>query len=274
MDMRRIERPRASRTRWAAFGAAAGLVLAAGILVSAGTFAQDVRQASPAQPADGWHFELAPYGWFAGMSGTMGVGPREAQTRASFTDICHNLDSAFMAHFEGRKEAWGFVLDPIYINLGASVRTPYGFKIAVNVEQFMMGFEGTYRAYEKDGNSLDVLFGGRYSALKSDLTPSGVPLPSYHFSKGWVDPMVGFRGRFDLGRNWTFGIRGDVGGFGVGSKLAWDAMAYFDLQASKAVSFSIGYSAVATDYESGSGATRFLYDIRMDGPFVGVGFRF
>ena len=208
------------------------------------------------------------------MSGDVGAGSKEAHTSASFTDICHNLDSGFMAHFEGRKERWGFIVDPIYINLGASIRTPYGFKVAINVEQFLMGFEGVYRVYDKEGNSFDVLFGGRYNALKNDLTPSGVPYPSYHFSKGWVDPMVGFRSRFDLGRKWSFGIRGDIGGFGVGSKLAWDAMAYFDVRAGKTVSFSFGYSAVATDYESGSGATRFLYDIRMDGPFIGVSFSF
>jgi hypothetical protein len=230
--------------------------------------------AAQAPAPDDWRFELVPYGWFAGMSGNVGAGAHEAYTSASFTDICHNLDSGFMAHFGAQKGRWGFIVDPIYINLGASVRTPYGWKVKINVEQFLMGFEGVYRAYEKEGNSFDILFGGRYNALKNDLTPSGVPYNSYHFSKGWVDPMVGFRSRFDLGRKWTFGIRGDIGGFSVGSKLAWDAMAYFDVRTSKHVSFNLGYAIVATDYESGSGENRFLYDVRMDGPFVGVAFNF
>ena len=231
--------------------------------------------AQEAPPVSGeWQFDLTPYGWFAGMSGEVGAGSKEAPTAASFTDICHNLDSAFMAHFDGRKGRWGFLLDPIYINLGASIRTPYGFKVAINVEQFLMGFEGAYRVYEKEGNSFDVLFGGRYSTLKNDLTPSGVPYPPYHFSKDWVDPMVGFRARLDLGHGWAFGIRGDIGGFSLGSKLAWDAMAHFDVRASKSVSFNFGYAVVATDYESGSGAGRFLYDVRMEGPFMGVSFSF
>lgn len=263
-------RSRTSGARWAAAISA----LAAGLLICGGTFAQEVHPAAPASASWGWQFELAPYGWFAGLSGTIGAGPNEARTSASFTDICHNLDSGFMAHFEGRKGRWGFLADPIYINLGASIRTPYGFKVAINVEQFLLGFEGTYRVYEKGGNSVDLLFGGRYSALKNDLTPSGVPYEAYHFSEGWVDPMVGFRGRFDLGRRWAFGIRGDIGGFDVGSRLSWDAMAYFDVRAGRSVSFSFGYAAIATDYESGSGDARFLYDVRMDGPFVAVGFSF
>jgi hypothetical protein len=89
-----------------------------------------------------------------------------------------------------------------------------------------------------------------------------------------VDPIVGFRARFALGDRWAFGLRGDIGGFSLGSKLTWDAVARFDIRASKAVSFNFGYGLVSTDYESGSGASRFLYDVRMDGPFLGVAFHF
>jgi len=131
-----------------------------------------------------------------------------------------------------------------------------------------------YRAYESEGKALDILFGGRYNGLTTDLTPSGVPLPSHHFAKDWVDPIVGFRARFALGDRWAFGLRGDIGGFSLGSKLTWDAVARFDIRANKSVSFNFGYGVVSTDYESGSGASYLLYDVRMDGPFVGVAFHF
>lgn len=222
----------------------------------------------------GWQFEVTPYAWFAGMSGDIGAGPKEAHASASFSDIARDLDSAFMAHFEGRNGRWGFMVDPFYINLGESVRTPYGFKLAIKDKQLILGFEGSYRAYESEGKAVDILFGGRYNDLKTDLTPSGVPYPAFHFEKDWVDPIVGFRARFDLGPRWVFGLRGDIGGFSVGSKLTWDAVVRFDVRVSKAVSFNFGYGVVSTDYESGSGAGRFLYDVRMDGPFVGVAFHF
>jgi hypothetical protein len=225
-------------------------------------------------PREGWRFELTPYAWLAGMSGNIGSGPKEAHTSASFTDIARNLDSALMLHFEARKGRWGFFVDPFYIDLGESVRTPYGFKLAITTKQLMVGFMASYRAYEKDGKALDILFGGKYNGLKTDLEPSGVPYPARHFKKDWVDPMVGLRARFDLGKYWVFGIRGDIGGFSVGSNLAWDAIARFDVRASKSVSFNFGYGVVSTDYESGSGENRFLYDVRMDGPFVGVAFVF
>jgi hypothetical protein len=146
--------------------------------------------------------------------------------------------------------------------------------MAISNEQLVVQFQGTYALYEKDGNVVDLLFGGRYNDLKTDLTPSGVPLPAQHARESWVDPIVGLRARFDLGHRWAFGIRGDVGG-GLGdSKLAWDAIVRFDIRASKGVAFNFGYSIVGIDYESGSGASRFLYDVRMDGPFVGVAFHF
>ena len=222
----------------------------------------------------GWQFELTPYGWLSGMSGTVGAGPKEAQVSASFTDIARNLDSGFMAHFEGRNGRWGFMVDPFYVDLGESVRTPYGFKLAIKAKQLILGAGAIYRAYENKGMAFDVLFGARYNQLKNDLVPSGVPYPSYHFEKDWVDPLVGFRARFDLGHRWSFGIRGDIGGFSAGSKLTWDAIARFDVRASKTVAFNFGYAALSTDYESGSGYSRFLYDVRMDGPFVGVAFHF
>jgi hypothetical protein len=42
--------------------------------------------------------------------------------------------------------------------------------------------------------------------------------------KDWVDPYVGFNATLPLGEKLELVLRGDVGGFDVGAKLAWQAV--------------------------------------------------
>ena len=53
--------------------------------------------------------------------------------------------------------------------------------------------------------------------------------------KSWIDPFVGVHFMAPLAERWWFGARGDVGGFGVGSDLAWQAYADIGFNASKLV---------------------------------------
>jgi len=40
-----------------------------------------------------------------------------------------------------------------------------------------------------------------------------------------VDPFIGFRARADCRINGTAALRADIGGFGIGSELTWNAFA-------------------------------------------------
>lgn len=231
--------------------------------------------AAQAQPADGgWQFELTPFVWLSGMSGTMGAGATSAHVSASFSDIAKSVDSALMVDFVARDGRWGFIADPYYVDVAETVPTPYGYDVDIKSKQIMLGVAGSYRAYEREGSAIDLLFGGRYNQLESELRQSGTSFPVYTFKKDWVDPFVGFRSRLPLGERWDFDLRGDIGGFSVGSKLAWDATASLDFRLGKVVSLKAGYGVVSTDYESGSGDSHFLYDVRMEGPSVAAIFRF
>ena len=69
-------------------------------------------------------------------------------------------------------------------------------------------------------------------------------------------------------------MRGDVGGFGVGSDFAWQAFPYLGWQFAQWGSLQAGYRWVDMDYETGSGANRFKYDMLYRGPQVGITVRF
>ncbi len=125
--------------------------------------------------------------------------------------------------------------------------------------------------------SLGVLGGGRYWYMKTKLDLE-VPLAGFagkvEKSKDWIDPFIGLRLSADLTKRFSLGLRGDLGGFGVGSEFSWNAVGVLGYSVSRVVSLWLGYRALGLDYESGSGFNKIKTDAIMHGPIVGVGFYF
>ena len=107
-----------------------------------------------------------------------------------------------------------------------------------------------------------------------DLGISGNRAIARSGSVDWVDPVVGGRIRYNLAPGQDFILRGDVGGFGVGSQFSWNALAAYSFVFSKrdGVTYSglLGYRALSADYEQGSGRTKYVYDVVMHGPVTGL----
>jgi hypothetical protein len=85
-------------------------------------------------------------------------------------------------------------------------------------------------------------------------------------TKEWVDPFVGLRGRFNLTDRFYLTARGDVGGFGVGSDLAWNLFGALGYQWSNRCSTELGYRHLVVDYRDGG----FVYDTKTSGLFMGL----
>jgi hypothetical protein len=97
-------------------------------------------------------------------------------------------------------------------------------------------------------------------------------------SVDWTDPFIGARLRLAVAPGQEIFLRGDVGGFGVGSQLSWQAMAgyNFDFAIWNGVTFSglLGYRALYVDYEQGQGRRRYEFDMLQHGPVLGVTMRY
>ena len=65
----------------------------------------------------------------------------------------------------------------------------------------------------------------------------------------WFDPYVGFRGRYNLNEKFYLTAKADIGGFGVGADLTWQAEAALGVQLSKTMFTEIGYRAIGVDYD-------------------------
>lgn len=87
----------------------------------------------------------------------------------------------------------------------------------------------------------------------------------------WVDPFVGLRGRYNFNERLYATAKADIGGFGVGSELTWQAYGGLGWIINHRWSTEIGYRHMAIDYGSSSG---FQYDIDLSGVVVSASLRF
>lgn len=263
------------RTRIATLAVAGGLLFGA---TPAGA------QSSGSASAN-WNYEFTPYLWGAGMKGTVQSGSLPAtNVDMSFTDIVDVLDFGLMGAFEARKGRWGLYLDAIYMKVSDSAtvsRTgagPLGATLTatanITLKQSMLAAAAMYRV-SGGPSTVDVLGGLRYNKLDveaaADFTLLGLAASrSRSGDKDWVDPYIGVRLQHALSDRWKFEGYADVGGFGVGSDLTYQVIAGFNYTFSKSVSAKMGYRYLNADYDKGG----FVYDMKMDGLYLGVGIAF
>jgi hypothetical protein len=229
--------------------------------------------ASATVHADEWQHQFAPYLWATGMDGTAGIGPVQASVEVGFSDILDDLEMAFLGTYRASKGPLSLTLDIVYMGLGETVRGPGGL-VTADIDMDQTALEGTA------GWALTeqfVVFGGlRYVDLSVDVqarTPQG-DLGSAGLDESWADPIIGARYTIPFNDQWSLALRGDIGGFGIGSDFAWQALAAVRWQASPRFGVLAAYRYVDMDYEDGSGAGFFKYDMSISGPALGVVFTF
>ena len=228
--------------------------------------------ATPAAAAE-WKHEFAPYLWGSAMEGTVGIGPVTAEAEMSFSDILDDLEFGFMGTYRASRDRYSITVDAIYMGLGATEKGPGGaVKADIDLDQVGLEADFGYAVAERF-----TLFGGlRYVSLDADLRVTG-PLGnelSASEEQDWVDPVIGAIYSWPLADDWTLNLRGDIGGFGVGSDFAWQGMASLRWQFSPRSALGLAYRYLDMDYEDGKGSNYFKYDMATSGPAMGVIFTF
>src|SRR4051812_14991292 len=131
-------------------------------------------------------------------------------------------------------------------------------------------------------NLNDLYARGDRLALASALAQNGLDLRRNRAVArsgmvDWVDPLVGGRVRMEVAPGHELFVRGDVGGFGVGSKFSWQAVGgySYDYAVKDGITYSglIGYKALYVDYAQGQGRKRYEFDMLQHGPVLGVSLR-
>src|SRR5262245_42811389 len=222
-----------------------------------------------AQSSD-WQRTMLFYLIGASLDGDTQIGSTVTDVHESFSDILDNLDLGAMGSFQARRGEWAHTVDVIYTSLSQDGSTS-GLTFNAGVDQLIASYDIAYALNER----FEVLGGARYNSIDLDLTiRSATGSANGRDSKDWIDPYIGFNANFSLGDKWSLILRADIGGFDVGSKLAWQAVARVNWNFSDTLFATFGYRVLDTDYEDGSGSSLFKYDVTLSGPGVGIGWRF
>jgi hypothetical protein len=140
--------------------------------------------------------------------------------------------------------------------------------------------------------AFDAYAGARYGNMSAnvDLTSYGVVGSQYLGEQRvaalqrnvagrlwWLDPVIGLRMRYFSGDRDRFEMRGDIGGFGVGSNFSWQAYGGWSRDFEwRGVKFAglIGYRALSLDVTKWANGRKNGIDEILHGPVTGVSFAF
>jgi hypothetical protein len=240
-------------------------MIGASIIVLALLFICPLAYAEESSDTKAWDFQLVPfYLWAVNMEGDVTVKGTTTPLKLDFGEIFDSVEAVFTAHFEGWwRQKWGFLFDISYIGISDGQAI-----LDVDFETVMTEFVGFYR-FAKGPHALEPLAGIRYMSLDTEVDILGVPF-SIKEGEDWVDPIIGARYKYSITEKWSTLVRGDIGGFGVGSDFTWNLAGLILFQPWKHVGFVGGYRALDVDYETGSGLSKFKYDVLMHGPIFGL----
>ncbi|WP_414471052.1 hypothetical protein [Microvirga sp. M2] len=264
---------------------------------------QPVVEALPMPPS--WTFRVVPYGWLTSLNGTQTVRGRSVKVNASFIDIVKESDTlvALMGDVEARNGPIALFTNVVWTKIGVDrgkvrsralapgVTGTLGTSIGLDIEMAIAEAGAAYEVARSGPLAFDLLGGARYWHQEADLSlavTAGLDIGELQIegtrafarsgSVDWVDPIIGARLRYTMAPGHELLLRGDIGGFGVGSQFSWQVIgAYgFELGTYQGVTFSgvIGYRALSVDYTQGEGRQRYEFDMLQHGPLIGISARF
>lgn len=236
--------------------------------------------------ADTWRFDVAPfYLWLPALEGDVTVRGQEVPvdvTVGEFTEtLFESLKVAATGRFEARKNRLILTLDLLYVSLVDDSTTQRGTDVGVEFSQLLLEFGAGYRLGEwalgsgsRPTLALEVLGGARYVHMHGELDIAGSgPLglqTQVSRDVDWIEPFLGGRMLLTFSDKLMVAVRGDIGGFGIGSDVTWALVGALRYHVSRAVSLVAAYRVLDIDYDEGSGTSRFVYDVLAHGPAFGL----
>jgi opacity protein-like surface antigen len=221
-------------------------------------------------PSD-WGFEVTPYVWGAGIGGNITTAKgRSASFSQSFSDILKNLNAGLMLLGEVRYQRWYLLADFDYMKLttDAARSVPILGQPSLEVKSYLGTLDGGYRFIDSDSFKLDGLVGVRVISMDNTLNFSLVPR-SPSVGATWADPLIGVRAILPIGSSFFANAYGDVGG-GPDSDLTWQVYGGLGYSFNQSISAYAGYRYLSIKHD----VSNLTFDMDMQGPLIGVGFRF
>lgn len=166
------------------------------------------------------------------------------------------------------------------------------FEPGMAYEIFKRSSGGSFKDPGVPGQStaIDLLAGGRYWYIRPDVAlnvNATINIPALGLSRtgggrvagkttiDWWDPYIGLRVRHKTAPGTELVLRGDVGGFGIGSDFTWQLEGAYTFDTKilgRDATAHLGYRALYVDYQQGNGINTLGFDWLWHGPTVGLKF--
>lgn len=218
-----------------------------------------------------WEFATLGYAWFAGAHGqTDVIGPLDpVGLDLPFGKVLKGLKFVFMGAAEARHDRFVILGDLMFIHLGTSkgidIRNQDFIDAHLSSKTTEVTLMPGYRLIDQPEAKLDLLAGGRGNFFNTSLEVSG---PNRELDgrvkQTWFDPLIGMRMIYPLGGKFSLSLYGDVGGFGIGSDLTWQAFGSVNYQINHKMTVGAGWRHFKVNYDHGD----FLYDVYQTGPII------
>jgi len=256
-----------------------------------------------------WQFRIGLPGWLAGVSGESGVKGVVDAADVSFDQLLNHLTHFPIAlSADVRYRRWEFFGFGQYIEVGTSATLPGLLFTDADVHiknGLLQGFLG-YRLINCDKAMLSFFAGARYTYLGGDLSifDNGdarlVRLREllgirkrldFSDSTGWVDPVIGMRGKVKIWKAISLYAEGDVGGFDANSDTAfelrrqgpsivrapvdstdwsYEVQGGLEVQLTRSIWTQLGWRYLKYDYRKEG----FTQRTELNGPFLQTGINF
>lgn len=229
-------------------------------------------KAAPASDDDGWHFNVTPYLWFPGVSGTVGALGHDIGVHASPGDLLSNFHIGLMGNLEARKGRVVIPIDVMWIHLQDNKGLPFD----TGVNSVKLGLTETlvtpkigYRIVDGEKVKIDALVGFRYWYLGESAAFQPQLFDGFSKSQSWVDGVAGGKFEFALSPKASITVAGDAGG--GGSQLDYQAVGVLGFRISRIAILDLGYRYLYVNY-LGNLPASVLLNAHTSGAVLGVTF--
>lgn len=256
-----------------------------------------------------WELRIGAPAWLASVSGESGVKGVVSSSDVRFDEILRHLTHFPIAlSIDARYQRWEFYADGQYIALGTSATLPGLLFTNADVHlkyAFAEGFVG-YRLINCDNASLSLFTGARWTYYQGDLSifDNGdarlVRLREllgirkrldFSDSTGWVDPVIGMRGKVKIWKATSLYAETDVGGYDANADSAfqlhrqgrtierrsvdsfdwsYQAQGGLEFQLTRSIWTQVGWRYLKYDYRKKG----FTNQSELNGPFLQTGLNF
>ncbi len=227
----------------------------------------DTPSSSNAAADNGWRGQIAVYGWFAGVHGTVGVAGHDAGFKVPFSDLFHYLKGIIPIAAEVDKGRFVMPVDFLWMKLGDDRGIPFNefgqTSVNIRVTQSLLTPKFGYRLVDTDRWKVDALAGIRYWHVGENLAlePSGL---NNGQSANWVDGLGGARIQLAVTPRVGIIISGDAGG--GGANLDYQLVGLLNVKMTEHLGLGLGWRYLDIDYH---GNRQFLYDTITSGALAG-----